>query len=136
MAAGCAEAHEPETGVWTPRSLEAFESTEGVKRGAESAEERRPGRWPWRRGDSVVVPSTDHGKTRVHITLVLGLDDFRPDLFLVQETAFSEKQLPLKFRAEAAGRRFYRKARDRFWGRALYAGRGAIRRVGFSEVQC
>ena len=46
MAAGCAEAHEPEAGVWTPRSPEAFESTEGVKRGAERAEDWRPGSGP------------------------------------------------------------------------------------------
>ena len=40
MVAGCAEARDHEAGVWTPRSVLAFEPQKGVKREAEGGQKQ------------------------------------------------------------------------------------------------
>ena len=54
------------------------------------------------------------GKGRVHWMKVL--DEFCPDIFLVQETAAPEEHLPPSVHAKAAGRYVWKRVEGRHWG--------------------
>src|SRR5436305_6305129 len=55
------------------------------------------------------------------------IDEFGPDLFLVQETVAPEEHLPPMLHPEASGRYAWERAEGRRWGSAVYAARGDLR---------
>src|SRR5262249_30100103 len=65
------------------------------------------------------------GTGRVHWSRVL--EDFRADLFLVQESAAPEEHLPPLWHGKSAGRAAWRRAEGRRWGSAVYVGGGEVR---------
>lgn len=65
------------------------------------------------------------GSGRSHWSRVLG--EYRPDIFLVQETVAPEEHLPPSLHPESAGRSIWRMAEGRRWGSAVYAARGDLR---------
>src|SRR4051794_697908 len=56
-------------------------------------------------------------------------EEFRPSIFLVQETAAPGEHLPPMFYPEATGRHAWERAEGRRWGSAIYAGRGETRPI-------
>lgn len=64
------------------------------------------------------------GTGRSHWSKVI--DEFRPDIFLVQETVAPEEHLPPMLHPEAAGQYAWRRAEGRRWGSAVYAARGDL----------
>lgn len=71
------------------------------------------------------------GTGRLHWSRVI--DDFRPGLFLVQETVAPEEHLPPMLHPEAAGQYAWRRAEGRRWGSAVYAARGDLRQLDLPD---
>jgi endonuclease/exonuclease/phosphatase family metal-dependent hydrolase len=67
------------------------------------------------------------GKGRVHWTRVL--EEFRPDLFLVQETVAPEEHLPPILHGDLPHRVAWRSVQGRHWGSAVYVARGTARTI-------
>lgn len=73
------------------------------------------------------------GTGRVHWTKVL--DDFRPDIFLVQETVAPEEHLPPLLHGDLRDRVAWRAVEGRRWGSAIYVGRGEARTIELPDFQ-
>ena len=73
------------------------------------------------------------GARRVHWLRVL--EEFRPDIFLVQETVDPREHLPPLFHEEAAGRIVWRMVEGRRWGSAVYVARGEVRAIELPDFQ-
>ena len=67
------------------------------------------------------------GMGRTHWTRVL--DEFRPDLFLVQETVAPEEHLSPLVHGNLQGRVAWKAVEGRRWGSAVYVGRGEARTI-------
>lgn len=73
------------------------------------------------------------GTGRLHWSRIIG--EFRPGLFLVQETVAPEEHLPPHLLAEAAGRSAWARVEGRRWGSAVYAGLGEVRPVEWPDFR-
>ena len=62
------------------------------------------------------------GRSRTHWSRVL--DEFRPDIFLVQETVAPKEHLPTLLDGDLMKRVAWRAVEGRRWGSAVYVGRG------------
>jgi endonuclease/exonuclease/phosphatase family metal-dependent hydrolase len=67
------------------------------------------------------------GTGRSHWAKVL--EEFHPDIFLVQETVAPEEHLPPMLHPNVADRIAWEKAEGRHWGSADYVGRGELRPI-------
>ncbi len=71
------------------------------------------------------------GAGRTHWSKVLG--EFRPDIFLVQETLAPEEHLPPSLHGDLRRRAVWRQVEGRRWGSAVYVGRGEARPIGLPD---
>lgn len=71
------------------------------------------------------------GTGRTHWARVL--EEIRPDLFLVQETAAPEEHLPRVLHGDRHRRIAWRAVPGRRWGSAVYSGRGEVRPVDLPD---